>query len=149
LQWDVDSIRFVVWEIRIARAASILRRGQQRRRERNVVRWDAHYPVGFARLRVVAVDAIGGYVAVPEQQPAVADAAAAVLNRILLAVILDRGEIGDVARGQLEVAAEQLSETGNLPSADEGVEQAAGVAADQFALTERQVHEEIPVHAML
>src|SRR5204863_9421816 len=79
----------------------------------------------------------------------IADAAAAVLDRILLAVILDWGVIRDVTCGELEIAAVELPETGDLPSADQRVQQTARIAAEQLSLSERQVNQKVPVHPML
>lgn len=57
--------------------------------------------------------------------------------------------VRNVAGRELEITADQLAETRKLPSADKAVQQTARLAADEFALAERQVHQEIPVHAML
>src|SRR5207253_7811471 len=83
------------------------------------------------------------------QKTVVAYAAAAVLNGILLAVDLDAVVGTPVAGRQLEVAAGERTIAGDLPSADQRVDEAIRVSADGLAFPERQIDQEIPVDPLL
>src|SRR5205823_3990990 len=121
-------------EIRIAGAASVLRCGKQWRGERHIAGGNAHHAVRLAGSGIDAVDTVRRNVAVPEKPAAVANAAAAILDGVVLAVILNWAVIRDVTGGDLEVTAEKLAEPGDLPAADQGIGQATRVSAQQFAL---------------
>src|SRR5207244_1585341 len=98
-----------------------------------------------ALTRVGCVDQVPWNVSVPHQVAVVTRAAAAILDRIFLAVVLNAMEIRDVARPDLEVAAVQLTKEGDLPPADYGILRAAGVGAESLALAERQAVDAVPV----
>ena len=100
--------------------------------------------------RIGLIDAVRRNIAVPPQIARVADSAGAVLDRILIAVHLDRvaGDRIDGA-GQSPVVALQAARARDLPAADDLLQGALGVAADQFTLSERQIGDEVPAELML
>jgi len=80
---------------------------------------NAHHAIGLAGARIGAVDAIGWNVTVPIKKAVVANAAATVLNGVLLAVDLHAADGAPVSGGQLKVAAGERTVAGDLPSAED------------------------------
>src|SRR5438045_3256590 len=66
--------------------------------------------------------------------------ASAILNRILISILVERfpSEV-PIAGGQPQVRAVHRPEAGDLPTADELVQNAVGVAPQRFAVSERQL----------
>src|SRR5205085_6038784 len=87
---------------------------------------------GALACGVVRVDLCGRDIPVPVQIPVVANAAGAVLNRILLAIGLDWAEVRPIAGCQREITARKLARAGNLPSADKRIQQFARIVGQEL-----------------
>src|SRR5262245_41669435 len=114
-------------EQRIARAAAVLRSRDEPCLERSVAVGNSHHTVRFA-VAVVAVDPVCRDIAIVIEPAVIADPAPAVLDRVFLAVDLDF--VGwTVHRGrQLKIPDDELPVAGDLPAADETIDEAARVA---------------------
>src|SRR4029453_19676021 len=86
-QWDEHSVCLVEREVRITGASSVLRGWNDGRLERNIVVRHTHYAIRLS-VSVDAINAVCRDVAVPIEPPVIADAAAAILDRVLLSICL-------------------------------------------------------------
>src|SRR5207302_8426896 len=119
-QRDEYVIRAVVRGIRIARDR-ILRNRNQGRGVWNIAVRNAADARALAG-HIVRVDLLRVDVPVPVQVGVIADAACAIVDRILLAVYLHWGEVVPVAGRKREITACKPAAAGDLPTADESVQ---------------------------
>ena len=78
------------------------------------------------RLSIDAVDLVSRNISVPHQEARTAGAAAAILDRILVAVVLDRLPVGQLRWSEDEPVGPPAAHAGHLPAADHAVHEAVG-----------------------
>src|SRR4029450_5780374 len=119
----------------------------QWRRGGLVIRRDAHNAVG-SPTRIPAVDLFCRNIAVPPQIAWITGAALAILNRILVAVDLERVARGICIRRQSPVRSSHAPQSRVLPAPDPTWQDSLRIAEPFFAPPSRDVQKEIPANLM-
>src|SRR5262249_30845877 len=123
--------------------------GDQRLGRGVVIGRDSHHSVRFP-IGVDAVDAVGWNVTVPPEITGGTQAAAAILNRILVAVYFDVVLRGGIDIGwQCPVIRADTAEAGDLPAADHLVDYAVRISGELFAAPHGQIDDEVPADLVL
>src|SRR5262245_24549690 len=126
----------------------VLRPRDQWLSRRLVTGGHAHYAVRVA-IGVAAVNLVCRDIAVPEQISGTAASTAAILNRILVAVLLYGHSRGIDAGRQCEVGTVQRTQPGHLPTADQLLHDPSRITGESLAAADGQVDDPVPAHFVL